>query len=215
MYKQIIPCPICDGFVTVASDHYICDKCGPGPSRAPYSNVKETRKEDREIMLRAMQRLCEKFGVPYEIDRAFLGSARAVAIGIRGPTGLALTVDFDGNSCQPDVFVLSWHMMTDSRFDNTIIRSDFAQSHNEYHKRKATDVFRGFESLIRVMSIRLQRIADGTATEEGEPAKRIPWVPLPSGFKAEAAGHDLATQIIEELQSEARPSVGTLQWVPD
>lgn len=201
MYKQIIPCPICEGFVTVTTD-FVCDKCGPAP-KVPYWNLKESRKKDREIMLRAMQRLCEKFGVPYELDREFLGNTRAVAIGIRGPAGLALTIDFDGNSCQSDVFVLSWHMMTDSRFDNNVIKSDFAQSRNEYHKRKATDVFRGFERLIRIMSVRLQRIADGTATEIGEPTKPVPWTPLPPGFNAEAAGHDRTAQIIEELRSEA------------
>jgi hypothetical protein len=165
--------------------------------------LKETRKKDREVMLRAMQRLCEKFGVPYELDREFLGNHLACAIGIRGPTGLALTIDFDGKSCQPDVFVLSWHMMTDSRCDKNIIRGDFAQSRNEHHFRKATDIFRGFERMIRVMSTRLQRIADGTATEIGEPTKPIPWTTLPPGFNAAALGHDRTTEIIEELQSDS------------
>ena len=94
-------------------------------------------------------------------------------------------------------------MMTDSRFDNNIIKADFAQSRNEYHFRKATDIFRIFERLLRVMSIRLQRIAEGTATEVGEQAKSIPWTKLPDGFNAAALGHDRATQIIEELQDEA------------
>lgn len=167
MHQQIIPCPICEGFVTVADD-YVCDKCGPAP-RVPYWNLKESRKKDREIMLRAMQRLCEKFGVPYEIDRCFLGRPHAVAIGICGSTGLAATIDFDGRSCQHDVFVVSWHMMTDSRCSDQIIRWDFCFDRNPHHMRKATDVFRGFEQLIRMMSLRLQRIAEGTATEPKPP----------------------------------------------
>lgn len=167
MHNQIIPCPICPGFVTVADD-YVCDQCGPAP-RVPYWNLKETRKKDREIMLLAMRRLCDKFGIVYNIHHQWLGRKRASAIEIEGSTGLSVTIDFDGDSCQPDVFVVSWHMAL-RRPPNTIIRGDFAGDRNPYHKLKATDVFRGFEQLIRHMSIRLQRIAEGTATKTKESA---------------------------------------------
>ena len=171
MFNTIIPCPVCPGFVTV-SQLCVCDKCGPVPRRM-YQNLRETKKQDREVMLSAMVRLCERFGINHAVDRCFLGRKRAMAIGIRSPDGLRVTIDFDGESCQPDVFVVSWNMMPATSEPNTVIADDFAQSINQYHFKKATDVCLGFNQLIAVMSERLQRIAAGTATRKLEkiPAK--------------------------------------------
>lgn len=172
-HKTILPCTVCDGFVSLDdAGEWRCDKHGiETVCHTTFRLLSETRKPDREKMLKYMIRLCERLGVPHEVDRAFLGNKDAVAIGIRGPTGLAATIDFDRHSCQPNTYVISWHMLTDSRFSGVIIRPDFAQDRNEYHKRKATDVCRGFDQLVTLMSHRLQRIADGTATEnKPEPA---------------------------------------------
>ena len=178
MNTDIIPCPTCEGFLTVKSDGAVaCEHCGPlhRGEPLPYWELSERRKADRKRMLDLMIKLCDELKVPYTIKRepaVRLGpdwDDRRAKIRITGPTGLSATLDFDGKSWQPDTFVVSWHMDIGPAYDReTIIRADFCEdpeARNPFHKRKATDVCRGFDQLIVLMSRRLQRIADGTATE--------------------------------------------------
>jgi len=165
----IIPCPTCEGFLTIKSDGAAaCEHCGPlhRGEPLPYWELSERRKADRKRMLDLMIKLCDELKVPFTIEREL---NRRAEIRITGPTGLSATLDFDGKSCQPDTFVVSWHMDIGPAYDReTIIRADFCEdpaARNPFHKRKATDVCRGFDQLIVLMSRRLQRIADGTATE--------------------------------------------------
>jgi hypothetical protein len=165
MSAAVLPCPSCAGFLIEAPDGMCtCEQCGKsGDGLTLYGDLSERRKADREQMLQLMVRLCERIGVPYEIEREV--ALRPRAVGIRGPTGLCATIDFDGKSCQPDIHVVSWHMRTD-RNSYTIIRSAFCHCRNEYHKRKATSVFYFFPALVQGMAPMLQMIAAGTATEE-------------------------------------------------
>lgn len=128
--------------------------------------------------MKIMTQLCDKFAVAYSVEEGFLGSTVAQNIVIQSPDGLRLTIDFDGKSCQPDVFVLSWHMTVASAEHNKIIRADFAASRNAFHKRKATDVCEGFFNLMLVMSLRLQSIAAGEATETQNPSDKKKGIPV-------------------------------------
>ncbi len=144
-----------------------------------YEGLKRSRKKDREIMMRALERLCKRFNIAYNIHSKWLGQPRVCAIELEGPTGLTTVVDFDGEDGLQEYFLVSWHMAVGTPKE-IIIKGDFAGDINAYHRRKATDVFRGFEVLLRHMSVRLQRIAEGSATEIGQPKQAVSTRILPS-----------------------------------
>lgn len=179
----VIPCALCRGTVTVCDDHreFECTKCLSAiiVGTDPYDKMSERRAKDRAQMLDIVERLCVHHGVPY--SPISYPKSREVGFDINGETGLSVRVAFDGESWQPNVYVLSWHMRTSSK---EIIRLDFPNRHedvNPYHRRKATDVCCGFYDLIVTLSVRLKRIADGTATkiDTRPPRPQVEFQPLP------------------------------------
>lgn len=88
---------------------------------------------------------------------------RCITLLLKGPRSILLSLDFDGDSAQPDTHVLSWHIASDSEAK---FSTRFAHSTNLYHYRKATDVVRGFEALKDLMSQRISFLQSGEAFKE-------------------------------------------------
>ena len=146
------------------------------------NNFTERRKSDRVKMLAGVEALLQRLKVDYQIttDELLGMCPRRVALELTLPRGLQLTIDFDGDSPQPDVFVLSWHMSTAS---STCLAFGVFDSINNYHFQKATDVARGFDRLLQVLESRILAAQDGGAfSQENEDnyrqrydARQLPW----------------------------------------
>ena len=121
----------------------------------------ERRKADRETMMAGVEALLQRLKVPYRHDELNLSiiCPRRVSIELMFPRGLRLTVNFNGDSPQPDVFVLSWHVSTKSR----ACLSDIFDSINNYHFQKATDIATGYERLLWKLESRILAVQDGSA----------------------------------------------------
>lgn len=115
------------------------------------------RKADREKMAEKIIALAEKHGatVAEQLDHD-----REILICLETRRGLCVSFDFDGNSAQPDVFFLHWHMRPDS---DARLKLDFAGSVNKYHRRKATDILGSFEAMCSTLLTRLWAIAADSA----------------------------------------------------
>lgn len=121
----------------------------------------ERRKADRAKMAEAVRALAVEMGCAATVvDRPYGDmSPQEIVVNIRTDRGLCLGVDFDGQSTQPDVHVLSWHMATD--VDTRL--SDAFGSVNPHHFRKSTDVARGLDQLLDVLRRKLALCRDGSA----------------------------------------------------
>lgn len=125
------------------------------------NHLTERRKGDRAKIAEAVRALAVELGCAAEIDTAPFGemSPRMIMVRIRTDRGLQLHVDLDGDSTQPDVHVLSWHMAHDV---DTRLADAFGDI-NPFHHSKATDVARGTEALLATIRRRLEKCADGSA----------------------------------------------------
>jgi hypothetical protein len=121
--------------------------------------LSEKRAADRKTMADAVAELVTACGATYK--REDHPDRREVWLDITAPGGLELTVDFDGNSIQPDIHVLSWHMSHES--PNRLNNATFGGNVNPHHKCKATYIAEGFEDLCRQLTSGLLMAKDGTA----------------------------------------------------
>ncbi|WP_395175500.1 hypothetical protein [Roseibium alexandrii] len=117
----------------------------------------EKRKKDRQTMATVLADLVRENGAEAEIRER---GKREIVVEIRTARGVCLNVDFDGESWQPDVHVLSWHTSIDS--DACFKSYAFGGSVNQCHRRKATDTAEGFDRLCTVVKRRLSQIANGS-----------------------------------------------------
>lgn len=132
----------------------------------------EKKKADRMKMAGVVIALAQEHGAAASIDQDWPGE-RAVMVCIRADRGLCLNIDFDGESPQPGVHVLSWHMALDV---DTCFSNSFGSagcSINSYHFRKATDIAHGFDDLCATLSHRLDQVATGEAFSDEREAARI------------------------------------------
>lgn len=136
------------------------------------TELTEKNRAGRLAMIEKLVGLCKKHGVPYKIEELFHGDPKQDAIHILAPSGLRLTIDFDGGSYQMDTHVLSWHM--DYEVRDRIIAEGFCGDVNTVHFRKGTDICYGWEDLEGTMDERLFWIAGGRDTEpvENKDARR-------------------------------------------
>lgn len=120
----------------------------------------ETRANDRIAMAAKVAALCAEFGIDHEVDMHY--DKRATAVQVKAPKGLQLTCDFDGDSLQPNVFVLGWYVHWEHR-DTKLNPAAFGHdSVNPFHFRKATDVAYGFFDLQSTLRARFAAIKDGS-----------------------------------------------------
>lgn len=119
--------------------------------------LSEKRAADRLLMAQQVMDLVRRHGFTCDMDDGL--GPRELWVNIQTIHGLALTVDFDGNSPQPDTHVLSWHGVQAPHK----LRADFAHGVNPVHWHKATDVCEGFDSLLSILDRRLTAIKEGRA----------------------------------------------------
>lgn len=138
--------------------------------------LSERRKADRTKMMAQVIALGRQYDATIETHPegdCFLGP-RATLTRFVFSGGLAVSVGFDGQSCQPDVHVLSWHMdyRTDTEHTeyhsskNAKISAAFAllcDSVNLYHRQKATRVCYGFDEVLRHLTATFMCIQCGIA----------------------------------------------------
>lgn len=132
----------------------------------------ERRKADRAIMAAQVAELARGYGLDARVVSGEHLRPRAMFVNLEGPHGLKLTVQFSGDSPhrEPDTYVLCWHgLETGWRLD-----PDRFGSVNPYHGHKATDVARGFGSLIGLLAMRFARIRDGRAFISPDPVPGTP-----------------------------------------
>jgi hypothetical protein len=129
------------------------------------AGLTERRKPDRAAMAEHVAELARAYGLVAGIIPERAGS-RETKVAIAGPHTLALTVAFRGDSpqCEPDTYVLSWHMRpwADEGKDYRLAAA-FCGSVNLQHADKATDVAGGFRALVELLTQRFASIADGSA----------------------------------------------------
>jgi hypothetical protein len=127
-------------------------------------NLTCRRKADRMKMADAIQALWESHtGFTCERSDPAPCSPRGIWLQLRSPRGACVTVEFDGDSTQPDTYVLSWHLEFDC--DERFSASFANGSRNRFHKRKATDVVDGFGALAGVVEQRIANLISGEAYE--------------------------------------------------
>lgn len=126
------------------------------------TKLSETRKSDRPKMagLVADLAVTRNCSVSVTTGGDYPGPRRTI-VGIKAPGGLCLGVDFDGDSSQPNVHVLSWNVALGS--PAKLSPSVFGQGINPYHFRKATDVAHGMLELLDILDFRLAQAENGTA----------------------------------------------------
>lgn len=121
----------------------------------------ERRKADRAKMAEQVRALAAVYGIDARVGPPSFATMapHRLDVVLRTDRGLCLTVDFDGESTQPDVHVLSWHMDTDS--DARL--ADAFGDVNPHHHAKATDVVEGLDALLERLRLRFELIQSGAA----------------------------------------------------
>jgi hypothetical protein len=103
---------------------------------------------------------------------------RAVAVSFRHDNGMAVTVEFDGDSAQDreGVFCMAWHVSgwyegeTYISHENTQYSEGFGLamncSVNPFHRRKCTAFAYGFDDLCRKLTRAVEMFNDGSAVRK-------------------------------------------------
>lgn len=134
----------------------------------------ERRKSDRAKMADAVADIAREYGATATIEPEGSNSIspRRVMVRIEAQRGLCLNLDFDGQSCQPDIHVLSWHFNHDT---DACLSDRFASfgSLNRFHFRKATHVAYGYTNLIAMLEHCLDLAQGGEAFDLDREAAAI------------------------------------------
>lgn len=127
--------------------------------------LSERRKADRETMATRVMEIAAECGTAAErLGEGDCDARNEAVVKLVAPGGLCLTVDFDGKSIQPDVFVMSWHMHYKS--NNLLNEGTFGGNVNPHHFAKATYIGNGFDDLCVKLRAGLMMCADGSAYQQ-------------------------------------------------
>jgi hypothetical protein len=125
-----------------------------------------TRRADRVAMAGQMELLLARCGAAFErrAGGVYPGPT-CIRFNIEAARGLCVGVSFDGASCQPNTYVLSWYMKSGST--DELNEATFGGSVNRFHRQKATYVAQGFADLCRQLEHGLALATEGTAFMTG------------------------------------------------
>ena len=137
------------------------------PDDVPLLGLTERRKADRERMAQLLQALAESHGASVERRPHDGRCPREITLCIAAPGGLSVVLDVDGNSCQPDVHVIPWHVRPSMPGPVPVRLTPNFGDVNPHHGQKATHVAYGFEALYWEIHRGLKAAADGTAYARG------------------------------------------------
>ena len=120
-----------------------------------------TTRPNRAALAREIATLAESYGISASVNHepTFAGD-RVTLVDISHSGGARLTVRVDGASRQPTVFLLSWHMASES---DATYAAKFCAAINQFHRRKATDVCGSVSDLLGVLAVRFSMLEDGSA----------------------------------------------------
>jgi hypothetical protein len=125
-------------------------------------NLTERRKADRAKMANTLAELIRSFAIEPTIEREGESSMhpRAWVVGLQTVNGLRCGFDFDGQSCQHDVYVNAWNLglHTDKLFADGFPGGTI----NPHHFAKCTTVAYGFDALCQHVRDVLEKDRDGT-----------------------------------------------------
>ena len=119
----------------------------------------ERRAADREKMAQIIEGIVQECGAISFREDAI--GPHELWVKVEAARGLRVTVDFDGDSPQPDTYVLSWYMHYDS--DARLNPSAFGGDVHKLHGHKATYVAHGFDDLCQQLAKGLRLAASGEA----------------------------------------------------
>jgi hypothetical protein len=134
----------------------------------PFAPLTERRVFDRKKMAFLLQELIVGAGARCSQEYGYLGNNKRIDLRVEAARGLQVTVTLNGNSVQPDTYVLSWHMAADS--DAKLNEAFFGGNVNPHHKRKATYIASGFDDLKAKLQRGLTLAANGNAFLQDIPA---------------------------------------------
>jgi hypothetical protein len=137
-----------------------------------HDHLSERRKADRVKMAKILADLVTECGAETEVQvRPYeTMMPQLIRVGIKAARGLRLGVDFDGKSCQHDIYVNAWNIST--KFD-TCLSSAFPGDVNPFHFSKCTTVEYGFAALCRHVRQVLEMARDGSAFDAEREAAQI------------------------------------------
>lgn len=118
-------------------------------------DLSERRKADRAAMAKGIAQIAKKYGANCDIS----SDEDEVSVYVDHPGGLAVGINFERRSVQPDVHVIAWHI----RYGSSARLNDSFGDVNPYHHRKATHVRIGWEALSAEIERGLSAAADGSA----------------------------------------------------
>lgn len=118
-----------------------------------------SRRQDRLVMAGDIRAIVK---APWTIEDEELEGTRELWVKLKGPRGLQITIDLDGDSKQQreGVFVLAWHIAADS---DARLNPSMMVGCNPYHFRKLTEVAYSFEALLRRLQVVMTLAANGSA----------------------------------------------------
>lgn len=119
--------------------------------------LSERRKADRKQMADILAEKMIAAGATAVVEPCDYVPNR-MDVHIKAPGGAEVTVDFDGGSCQPDVYVVMWNI---HGFDGKTFFDPTIGDVNPYHYGKASRVCYGFEALVRKLETDVRRFVDG------------------------------------------------------
>jgi hypothetical protein len=125
-------------------------------------NLSETRRRDRMIMATALESLITQCGAGWQRrEGGTYPGAQCIQLQVNAARGLCVRVSLNGESCQPNIYVLSWHMQSGSKAQ--LNQATFGGAVNPYHRQKATYVAFGFADLCAQLKSGLMKAADLSA----------------------------------------------------
>jgi hypothetical protein len=133
--------------------------------------LSETRKPDRQKIAQLVSELCSEYKIDHSWTReGFVeGYPKAHVIQIDAGEGLKVSVEIDGDSVQPNTWVLAWHI----GFNSDARLADSFGDINKFHFQKCTEVARSTFGLIDHLRSKFELIADGKAFDEKRKAEAI------------------------------------------
>lgn len=130
------------------------------------TQLTERRAADRLAMANAVETLALSLGAAVTRPERFV--PRQVRLAIATPHGCEVSVDFDGDTTQPDVHVITWNVASNSLYAFSGALGDV----NPHHFAKVNRVGYGLDDLLRILARDIPALLDGRGYSAERAAKR-------------------------------------------
>lgn len=125
-------------------------------------------------MSNEVMRIAHKYSAAAKVEMGGIRGRHCVHVDIlTADERLGVFVEFDGDSRQPNVFVLPWHLTMSSPTGVYLAPRVFDFQVNEYHGAKATLVREGFVALCDHLDAVLAAATNGSAYTTERPPRAV------------------------------------------